>query len=86
MKQYIEFNMNEYVSVKLTDLGKYIHRKNHDILYSGCTQKHKYVPKKEDKDGWSKWQLWCLMGEFGSEMQCGGMNVPFETTIRLEKE
>ena len=84
MRKPTEFNVNHYVWVRLTDLGRFIHRRNHDILYAGSREPHAYRPPTEDKDGWSKWQLWCLMGEFGADMKCGGMDNPFETTIRLE--
>ena len=81
----MKFNLNHYVKVRLTDSGRYLHRKNFDMLYAGQNEKPKYTPPKEDSEGWSRWQLWHLMQEFGEYLSCG-CNIPFETTIELEKE
>ena len=41
-----------------------------------------YIPPKEDADGWSEWQLWVLMQEFGSAISME-MRPPFETNIQI---
>lgn len=63
-------NINDYVLVRLTDVGKEILRKKGFSL------------PKEDADGWSKWQLWSLMNTFGEYTQLG-KDVPFETEIEI---
>ena len=44
-----------------------------------------YRPPDEDKDGWSRWQLWVLMETFGdvtgmSRPNCFDLNIEFETS------
>ncbi len=76
----LEFNVNNYVWVKLTADGRRWHRDWHGRHYGDILPYH---PPEEDADGWSKWQLWSLMQDFGEGIHLGG-RVPFETTIRLE--
>jgi DNA-binding MarR family transcriptional regulator len=76
----MKFNVNNCVRVRLTDKGREILRQNHDALWKG---RREYTPTvTEDEDGWSKWQLWALMQEFGPHMWLGGV-VPFETEIEV---
>lgn len=77
---YTEFNLNDYVWVKLTDAGRVAHRNHWERLSFGTV--HDYKPVDEI-DGWSRWQLWELMQVFGGSLY-NGCNVPFETTIRME--
>lgn len=83
-------NLNDYVWVQLTDAGRDIHRKNHAALFSGYVSRlpdfvvPKYVPPTEDAEGWSKWQLWVLMAEFGAHMHIGMRDQPMSTQIRLD--
>ncbi len=80
------FNINDYVRVKLTDLGRSVLAAD-DVLFwarhggrpSGIGA---YKPPKEDSEGWSKWQLWSLMQAFGSHLNLCCDPV-FETTIEL---
>lgn len=80
------FNVNRDVLVKLTDEGRKILREQHTELYRHANLKGistpEYLPKKEDADGWSKWQLWELMQAFGAHLY-NGCKVPFETTIQI---
>lgn len=81
-----EFNVNDNVYVKLTERGRKHHKKIHDELIKTFPQVYvslgKYNPPEEDKDGWSRWQLWVLMETFGEIMHIG-FDPPFETTIRI---
>ena len=77
-----EFNINDTVMVRLTEYGKEKHRESHEKFYKELGMNVEYTAPKEDEDGWSKWQLWDLMSEFGKYISLGG-RVPFETTIRL---
>lgn len=72
---YTKFNINDTVKVKLTEHGKKIHRGNN----SNFT----YTPPREDENGYSSWQMWSLMEEFGSHCRIGFDN-PFETDILIE--
>jgi hypothetical protein len=69
----MKFNINNYVRVKLTPKGK-------DVLRARA----KPIPK-EDKYGWSRWQLWTLFEVFGNYVHVGS-DAPFETEIEIETE
>lgn len=78
----VDFNINEWVSVRLTDLGRAHHRADFDQWTKEAGLNLEYRPPKEDAEGWSKFQMWNLMHLFGP--LCGlGREVPFETTIKL---
>lgn len=62
-------NINKSVCIKLTDHGKSIIRRSQWFS----------VPP-EDDDGWSEWQLWCVMEVFGKHITIGSVP-PFETDI-----
>jgi hypothetical protein len=66
----MKFNVNNLVRVKLTDHGK-------KILQNDAIN----LPK-EDKDGWSEWQLWGLMSNFGQYLY-NGCELPFEINIEF---
>lgn len=63
------FNVNDKVLVKLNDYGRSC------LIGDGRT-----LPK-EDKNGWSEWQLWCLMEELGPHLMMG--QSPFESDIKI---
>lgn len=81
----INNNINNYVYIRLTNYGRQIHEKNHHEFWSHhpIEIRPMYVPPHEDGNGWSKWQLWHLMYDFGSTMGMG-VDIPFETAIRME--
>jgi hypothetical protein len=74
----MRFNINDRVRVKLTDLGRKIHRENWEPIVAPRA----YHPRDEDKDGWSEWQMWELMNMFGPHL-ANGSPVPFETEIEI---
>ncbi len=83
----MDFNINDNVMVKLTGFGRQKLRENHDHLFLFISpeylEKHPYKPVKEDKDGWSKWQLWHLMEELGQYCHLGMNDQPFNTNIKI---
>lgn len=82
----IKFNVNDMVRVKLTDYGLECISKNHNRLYGDRAESFRdYVPTA-DENGWTKWQLWDLMHEFGPHLSKGLNNVPFETEIEILNE
>ena len=81
----MKFNINGYVRVRLTDEGRARHRKNHDDLFSSWPQPPEYRAPQEDANGWSEWQMWQLMSEFGSRLY-NGCRVPFETEIEIVED
>lgn len=80
------FNINDHVYVKLTDHGKRVHYENYLNFWNNYYKfnRPEYYTPKEDSEGWSKWQMWSLMAEFGSHLGTSKPNV-FETTIKLEQ-
>tara|TARA_R110000822_G_scaffold301108_1_gene424770 strand:- start:1651 stop:1896 length:246 start_codon:yes stop_codon:yes gene_type:complete len=73
----LKININDYARVKLTDHGRAIHLKNLERYID-----MEYMPPKEDSEGYSRWQLWQLMKDFGSHMG-NGNPIPFETAIEI---
>lgn len=79
----IEFNINNYVWIKLTEKGEQIRKDNHNTLYGENASKYEMIKHEKNNEGFERWQLWELMQEFGSAMW-NGCAVPFETIIKLE--
>lgn len=77
----MKFNINHKVRVKLTPLGREIMVKNHNDLFGANADKFPML-QIEETDGWSVWQLWVLMAEFGPHLR-GGFSIPFETEIEI---
>lgn len=83
----IDFNINNYVLVKLTEEGKRLLVEDHYKFWesAGRTPPYPYEEPKEDYFGYSKWQLWSLMNKLGC--YCGlGCEVPFDTNIIFIKQ
>lgn len=78
----MKFNVNSYVRVKLTDLGRERLKADHDALWVGRKRTYDYHLPPEDADGWSKWQLWDLMESLGKYMGMG-RHPPFETEMEI---
>lgn len=76
------FNLNDKVRVKLTSHGRSVHAADHALLVADTGVALAYTHPKEDSEGWSEWQLWSLMSEFGSHMG-NGLPICFETTIDI---
>ncbi|MBL4755834.1 MAG: hypothetical protein JKY52_19850 [Flavobacteriales bacterium] len=79
----MKFNINECVFVQLTDAGREEIKRQHDELRETFPKLSPQAKKVEDKNGWSKWQLHCLMNTFGHMTHNGGQ-LPFNTEIRIE--
>ena len=79
----MKININDVVKVRLTEYGRKIHRGNHQKFWSMLGKCDvKYFPPEEDENGWSEWQLWDLMNEFGKHVGLGS-KLPFETEIEI---
>jgi hypothetical protein len=79
----MRFNINDNVRVRLTDEGRAIHRKIWDDLRAEHPLVGPYTPPKEDADGFTRWQLWRLMQDFGPAIRMG-FRPPFEPDIEVE--
>jgi hypothetical protein len=81
----MKFNLNEHVRVQLTDFGRAMHRKRWDDFRKErpWLKDKDYQPPVEDKNGWSTWQLWILMREFGPVISLGASEFPFDLDIEI---
>lgn len=80
-----DFNINNWVSVKLTAEGRAHHRREYDRLAANAGASFVYRPPNEDAQGWSRWQLWHLMEVFGPLCRLGYV-LPFDPVIRFDEE
>jgi len=78
-----DFNINYNVRVKLTDYGREVLKSDHELFWKSVGKTMEYHPPKEDENGWSTWQLWCLMSKLGKHIYLGGSNV-IETGVQFE--
>lgn len=81
MKEYYDFNINETVKVKLTDVGRQILKKDREEFWLNRSNRP-FNPPKEDDEGYSEWQMWALMQAFSHHI---GMSefAPYDTTIKI---
>jgi repressor LexA len=77
------FNVNGYVWVKLTPAGLKILENAHNWLRASFPNLPEFTPPETDSDGFTKYQLWSLMNDFGQYMRLGG-KIPFETEVFFE--
>lgn len=77
------FNVNEYVSVRLNELGHAVIVRNRKDFMARHPNVRLSMPVP-DADGYVRFPLWELMQLFGEHMGLG-KPVPFETEMRLER-
>lgn len=87
MQEYQDFNINDFVKVKLTEKGKYIYYHqyddiNKDIVKMGGEPLNP-IELQYDDNRYVEFQMWHLMEIFGKHLH-NGLDVPFETTIKLK--
>ena len=80
----MKFNINNYVKVKLTDIGKDELKKQWEKLHETfpSMKKEIYKQKKEDENGFSKWQMHDIINRLGHLCNIG-FDVPFEPEIEI---
>lgn len=77
----IKFNINDKVKVKLTDFGRSEYKKILDERRKNAPHEYNDLFKMPiEKDGYSEWQLWILMANFG-HLFFNGCEIPFEDNI-----
>lgn len=82
---YTEVNLNDEVHVRLTDYGRNKHRENHEKFWASTNHPKPPIYKAPNEtDGWSKWQLWHLIEQFGPHISMGRQNC-FDLKIRVAK-
>jgi hypothetical protein len=69
------FNVNDTIWVKLTPLGQKIHWRKHLEFWGrlGKLSEFPYTPPRTNAQGFSSFQLWSFMQEFGPEFQLGAL-------------
>lgn len=84
-----KFNINDYVKVKLNDLGISILKAKRDELnktiHANGGKVFGEFELKVDEEGYVKFPLWELMNTFGDVMVMG-LEVPFETDIIVTRK
>lgn len=87
MQEYQNFNINDYVKVKLTEKGKYIYYHQFDDMNVDIIKMDgkplNPIELKYDDDGYVEFQMWHLMEIFGKHL-FNGCDIPFETTIKFK--
>lgn len=79
------FNVNDYIKVKLTDLGKEIY-KHYDDEFLKIFPHLKPIPLDIDEEGYCKFQLWRFMNIFGEHFGNGFPLVIESNTIMFENK
>lgn len=79
----IEFNVNDWVKVKLNEKGLNELQRQHYALINVFPSLREFTVPDTDQAGYSKWQLHSLMNTFGHMMALGN-EVPFDTVIKIE--
>jgi len=81
----LNLNINDHVKVRLTDLGRRLHRQHWDKVFSShIMSPPRYQPPRDDGSGWSEFQLHELMSLFGQHIGPGFSDLPFEPEIRID--
>jgi hypothetical protein len=81
----IKFNINDTVKVKLTPYGVQTLKNNIAEVNKKLPPNAKplrYIPMKKDKNGYTEFQLWSLMNNFGHVISLTS-EAPFETNILI---
>lgn len=85
----IKVNANQFVKVKLNELGISILKEQHDDLNRRIHERGgKGLGEFElrlDSDGYYRTQLWILMWKFGDSMKAG-IQQPFDMDIIIEND
>lgn len=84
MSKVKEFNINDFIKVKLTEHGRNMHIQNYKKYLGENYNKNFYVPKK-DRQGLTKYQLWEFMNIFGEHMFNGAEQVIENNLIYFEE-
>lgn len=81
----MKFNINDNIKVKLTNAGVEELKRQHDELKLSFPKIGDFNAPKTDKDGYSTWQMHCIMQQLGHMLDIGG-NLPFEANIIIVEQ
>lgn len=81
------FNLNEYIKVKIYDKGYQVLADNHNkylgVIKNWEKRDAEYYKLKADENGYTRFQAWNFIEEFGSVTRLG-MNGYYSTEIQIE--
>lgn len=83
MSEFVEFNLNEYIWVKLKESAIEELKNQHEELRKDIHNLPEWTPPEVDEDGYSKFQGWCLMNTFGHMMR-PTMEPPFDLNVKFK--
>ena len=87
-ENYLKFNINRYVLVKLKESGYQVLADEHNSYLDTIPNwKEKSIDdfkKDADGDGYTKFQMWDFMSKFGGDIGMG-VEQRFETTILINE-
>lgn len=78
----MNFNINDSVKVKLTEIGLNEMKRQHNELNFLIPNLPDFTPRITDDNGYSTFQMHDLMNRFG-HMMVAGLQLPFEPDIKL---
>lgn len=82
----VDVNTNNYCWVRLTELGRNIHRHRWEVMAASCPKLElKYDPPTQVA-GWDRFQLWDLMQLYGRYMCNGGPQLFVDNVVRMQGE
>tara|TARA_Y100000310_G_scaffold22673_1_gene21685 strand:+ start:550 stop:837 length:288 start_codon:yes stop_codon:yes gene_type:complete len=83
----MNFNINNWVKVKLNDKGYQIlvdkEKELEALVPSWKAESVEHFKAKADKDGYSKYQMWDFMRTFGDKIPMG-CPLPFDVNIIID--
>jgi hypothetical protein len=69
MLDYVKFNMNQYIKVKIYDIGYQrladLHNKHIGHILGWEMRNANYYKNRADEDGYTRYQLWQFIEDFG---------------------
>ena len=77
-EDYLPFNINNHIRVKLNEFGLTVLKGNHDEL----RLKRPFEMPKVDEEGYTQFQFWYFAQQFGFYLHMGGQ-MPFDATILI---
>lgn len=81
------FNVNSHVWVKLTPFGlQKLEEEERDFAERYNMEPRPFVPPPVDEHGWSRFQLWDLMGRLGRHMVFAQQHNAFDLGIVIETD
>jgi len=81
---YVDFNLNSNIKVKLNNYGRSILKKQHNELYSSLRVIDvPYIPHPVDEEGYCTFQMYVFMNTFGSHVLAGSVYLPFSIDIKV---